>query len=342
MKYQIASAQKPKSKFNMNKAIEGLTESYQKLNEAYEGLSAAEGFVAEVAQVMEDCGTALASIKQFGIAKENMSLLNGSNHALDDALGLEHLDIAAIESLSKETKEAIKTSYVKALEGNDESLWDKFINALKNMWEWIKRFFTELFDRNAKYARIVKESSASYDKLDANAQFKAVTADKLSKLCDACAEIIKAVNANAKADIVLTNTDVVWPEKAKLEPAGIKITDGKLVVDNTVTAPAEGSQTVKSLGYVGKAKAIAAKYEKLAISSEVQNTFKQIDAAYSKTIKELKAAKDANTDDIKDKQERAKEKLSKINNFVTAYAKLTSTIGSTLTKLASLTVKETK
>lgn len=135
MKYQVSTGAAPAAKkFDFDKAMESLTATYERLGEASENLLAVDASLAEVSQVMEDCGSALKSIQTFGVAKENMSLLNGSNNALDDALGLEHLDINAIESLSDSTKKALKKSYEAGLEGVISDAWDKFVAFLKKMW----------------------------------------------------------------------------------------------------------------------------------------------------------------------------------------------------------------
>lgn len=337
MKYQVSTGAAPAAKkFDFDKAMESLTATYERLGEASENLLAVDASLAEVSQVMEDCGSALKSIQTFGVAKENMSLLNGSNNALDDALGLEHLDINAIESLSDSTKKALKKSYEAGLEGVISDAWDKFVAFLKKMWEAVKRFFIELFNRDVKMKRLIGELIKSKDinKIDEEATAPAG--------CAKAADVIQAIKllANLEKNFKLDSANWLDDQFDKSKVTfGIK--DGKRGQYTSLTggklpdSKAKEGATLKDLGWdTTKVMEAAQGAQSVAGTPNQMKAMKELETKYAGLVAEAEKAKDD-----KAKQKEVKDmgdKLAAYKDAVQVYENLLGKVDSCVVKILEL------
>lgn len=158
MKYKVSSAAKPapKKPFDFAAAYESLQQSFESAVESYNEMVAAEGRVAEIEDCLRDGQTALASIKKYGVTPANMAIVNADN-VLDEALGLEKLDLTAIESLSESTAKVLAGNYVKGLEGLDMENVKAFLARLKEFFLKIINWLKDRFFGTAKLVKILKE-----------------------------------------------------------------------------------------------------------------------------------------------------------------------------------------
>lgn len=130
--------------------------------------------VLQIEEVSSNIESAVRSIKESGLKDANWSILNSGN-SLESLLN----ETIAISDLAKKTVEevnAIEGRVIAALESADESLWDKFINAIKSVWTAISNFFRNLWlrvkglfsDDKDFYAKAV----AAYDRIDKDPEIK--------------------------------------------------------------------------------------------------------------------------------------------------------------------------
>lgn len=158
MKYMV-SGMKPvavKKPFNFDAAYEALEQSFRKASDAYEALVTSGSAVEEFEACLRDGAAALESIKKYGVTPQNMSLINEGNQ-LDKALGLEALDMTAIESLSESTKKLLQDNYTKGLEALGTENIKSFIQSIKDFFLKIVEWLKERFFGTAKLVKILKE-----------------------------------------------------------------------------------------------------------------------------------------------------------------------------------------
>ena len=157
MKYGLTPTKiVPKKNANFAAAVEALTESLDRMSSAYDDLKAAEGRVLECESVITNATMAVESIKQFGIAAQNMALLNGKDHDLDRALGMEDLDITSIETLSAATKDMLKSQYLTGLEGKTAEFFKALVERVKAFFAKLVGWLKELFTGTNKVKELVK------------------------------------------------------------------------------------------------------------------------------------------------------------------------------------------
>lgn len=333
MKYSIGSTQKPVKPFDFAAATEALTDTYLRLGDAYEQVVAAEGRIAELEATMDNCKSAVQSIEKFGVTATTMAVFNGSNE-LDKALGLESLDLEAIESLGASVKKIRKQNYIAGLEGVIGDAWDKLVKFLSDLWEKIKRWFKELFDRNAKYVRLVQEGLDKFKKLNGDTNTKVISGLKepdANAALDAANQLIDCVNKNAAAVKAAQDpAKCLWqlPDKGILEKVGITFDqDGKLNTEGMGEKLQKGKDEIGKLGWTSTTK-IPAGFAAVTTGQAVKSAFGAIDGAFKGAIDAAKAAKN---DDAKKELAGAKKNMvSHISSYISVYNKLIGLVGNTL------------
>lgn len=145
------------NKFDFDAAIESLIASMDAVSVSYAEMVAAESACDEAAKIMHDCKLALESIQNHGMNAANMSLCNGTDHALDRALGLRDLSIESLEALDAEAKKLLEQKYVAGLEGAVGDAVKNFVAKVKEfiarVTQWIKDFLMS----EARVTKIVQE-----------------------------------------------------------------------------------------------------------------------------------------------------------------------------------------
>ena len=333
MKYSIGSTQKPVVKpFDFAAATEALSDSYIRVSDAYEELVAAEGRVAELELALDNCKSAIQSIEKFGVTATTMAVFNGENE-LDMALGLENLDLEAIESLGASVKKIRKENYVSGLEGKVADFWKKIVDFLKDLWAKIKRWFKELFDKNAKAVRIVNEALSR----DA---FKYLPQDKKAKM-------LSPAQATIALDAALSILSVVQSsfgklDAAKLEAAGIKVGEGGKLEKTEKFATVFEKKEIEVKEWTAKATEIGKRFGGVAIGSEAKKFAASADKVMADAVK---AAEDAaKTENATDEQKEAAKKTATerknqatlFNQYLSVYNSLVSMVGNTMVALANM------
>lgn len=332
MKYSIGSVKQVAKPFDFGAATEALAESYIRLGDAYEQVVAAEGRVAELEMMMDNCKSAVQSIEKFGVTATTMAVFNGSNE-LDEALGLENLDLEAIESLGASVKKVRKENYVTGLEGKLSEAWGKFVQFLKDLWNKIKRWFKELFDKNAKAVRIVNEALSK----DA---FKYLPQDKKAKL-------LTPAQATLALDAALNILSVVQSsfgklDAAKLEAAGYKLGEGNKLEKTEKFNEIFEKKEIEVKDWIAKATEVAKRFGGVAIGSEAKKFAASADKVMAEAVK---AAEDAaKADGATEEQKTAattkaterKNQALLFNQYLSVYNSLVSLVGNTLVTLANM------
>lgn len=161
MKYMVNSQKKAPvvkqvAPFDMAATLEALSASIEAAGIAYGEMVAAEGRIAEVEMVLSDLSDAKASIEKYGIAVENMALINKGDN-LTECLGLESLALDAIETLSADTKKMLQSQYVASLEGQVGEMIKAAIARIKEFFAKVASWLAKVFDVNAKLAKVCQE-----------------------------------------------------------------------------------------------------------------------------------------------------------------------------------------
>jgi len=340
MKYSIGSVKPVAVKpFDFAAATEALTDTYVRLGDAYEQVIAAEGRIVEAEMAMDTCKSALASIEKFGVTATTMAVFNGENE-LDAALSLEALDLESIESLGATVKKVRKENYISGLEGMVSDGWKKFVAMLQKMWEAIKRWFKELFDRNAKYARIVKEAMdkkvfVKFTTTGKDKKFKLLSKDQMNAALAAIDELMKAANSVNFQSLAPTA-----PSADVLGKAGLKVDEnGKVVkADNFGTVFEKKEDTLdKLIGSNADIEMLGKKFVEVTAGGGIKNAAKNVEKMYSTLIK---GAQDAKDDAGKQAEvTRKKQELPKVQSYVTAYNTLVGLVGNCLVTIANYASK---
>ena len=278
MKYQVSSAKKPapvaKKPFDFVAAQEALSESLERAQIAYSDLVAAEGRVAEVELVLENCAQALKSINKFGLTEQGMEMFNGADHDLDAALGLENLAIESLATMSSATKDALKAQYVAGLEGKMGDIWNTMVARVKEflakLLTWLKEFFTG----TAKLMRMVKETSFEGE-LNGDKKITGLSYDDAQKLLvkdlNGAVTTLERIEKNAKEEA--TSGEIALPEKK------------------------EG--TIKELGWdAGKAKSLADIFSKFTAVTRVDGVWKRIQTTAKSLMTSSKGDDPAQTKEL--------------------------------------------
>ena len=157
MKYVTSQVVQPKvvKPFEFASAMESFSQSLGELYASYDAVAAAEGRVVEMEECLRDCSDALESIKAHGVNRISMGVLNRDGK-LDEALGLESLNLEALESLSDASLKLLQTKYTAGLEDLQSENQKTFIAKVKDfivkLWTWIKAWFVN----DAKSIELVK------------------------------------------------------------------------------------------------------------------------------------------------------------------------------------------
>lgn len=230
MKYMV-SGMKPvavKKPFNFDAAYEALEQSFRKASDAYEALVTSGSAVEEFEACLRDGAAALESIKKYGVTPQNMSLINEGNQ-LDKALGLEALDMTAIESLSESTKKLLQNNYTKGLEALGTENIKSFIQSIKDFFLKIVEWLKERFFGTAKLVKILKEEKFDGE-FNGETQINAIEFSKAEAL-------LSTVESNAAELDRLANGD-------DLQASADKINE-----ETTYLVPDKKADTVAALGY---------------------------------------------------------------------------------------------
>lgn len=199
MKYMV-SGMKPvavKKPFNFDAAYEALEQSFRKASDAYEALVTSGSAVEEFEACLRDGAAALESIKKYGVTPQNMSLINEGNQ-LDKALGLEALDMTAIESLSESTKKLLQDNYTKGLEALGSENLKSFVQAIKDFFKKILEWLKERFFGLSRLTKIL-ENTKIEGELDGEKKVTAIACDDIKAILDDQAEFSDSVHTIAEA-----------------------------------------------------------------------------------------------------------------------------------------------
>lgn len=331
MKFTIGNKAAVKA-YDFDAAVEAIADGYSRMSDAYEQLVAAEGRCAEAEQVMENCNAALEAIQRFGVTNTTMAVFNGEGN-LDQALGLESLDVSALESLSTTTKKLRKEKYVAGLEGKVDELWGKFVQFLKDLWEKIKRFFKELLDSNAKYVRLVTEAVklGTYNGIDEKSDKKMslITPTMCTKCLDAAAELLRVVKLGATAAVIPT------PDANILKDVGMTVADGKIDSSKLNDTIKKVSGTFAECKWTKQAvKGIADGFVKCAVGADLKAAMQAIDKTAQTAIDVANKAKD----DAKAAEAAKAKKAAMVSasSYISAYKKLVDRVGTTLVAIAKM------
>lgn len=316
MKYQISSMKKVavKAPFDFAAATESLNSALDDLVVAQEAFYSAESRVDEVVQVLADLDTVKKSIESFGVCIENMSLFNAEN-ALDEALGLEKLDVASLETLSESTKTLLKSNYLTAVEGQVAELVKTGVERIKEFFAKLINWLKEHFTVTARLMKTIKE--LSFDgAFDAEKKVNAFKYEDATNMIS----FMKGVEARL-TDIQKSAAQVVGESKSATPPECEK-TEG----------------TAKDLGWdVGNAKTVQTELLALIGKPGVANAWKAIQEQYKAEIAQSKT--DANW------LEKSKDKLANWRlgaKLTSQYNGCMRKIGFTLITLSKLSKKEEK
>lgn len=193
--------------FDMAASMESISDAIARASDAYAAMVAAEGRVVEVEQVLSDLADAKQSVEKFGIAVENMSLIN-RDQILTQSLGLEALAIEAIETLSADTKKMLQSQYVTAIEGQVVDMIKTAIARIKDFIAKAMKYVVEEFTTNAKLAKVL-ENLKFEGELDTEAKISAISyadAEKCLKILD---DMYKNIDKLAKGEAVGAEGDTI-------------------------------------------------------------------------------------------------------------------------------------
>lgn len=171
--------------FDMVASMESISIAISRASDAYTAMVASEGRIAEVDQVLSDLADAKQSVEKFGIAVENMSLINRDQN-LTQSLGLEALALEAIETLSEDTKKMLQSQYVTAIEGQVVDMIKTAIARIKDFFVKAIKYVAEEFTTNAKLAKVL-DNLQFEGELDTEATISALSyadAEKCLKILD--------------------------------------------------------------------------------------------------------------------------------------------------------------
>ena len=264
-KPQPAASAAPKAApkpFDMVASMESISAAIERASDAYANMVAAEGRVIEIEQVLSDLADAKQSIEKYGVAVENMSLINRDQN-FTSSVGLEALSLESIQTLSADTKKMLQSQYVTAIEGQVVDMIKTAIARIKDFFAKMVKYLADAFTANAKLVDVVKNLKFDGD-LDEEASVSAISA-----------------------------------EDAETAVAGLKTMAGDMdklrkgEEGSTVTVPEAKSETLKALGWT-KEKATALKDK---FVSEV-STVKAFSDAWKEFQGEAKKAEaEGNSDD---------------------------------------------
>ena len=335
MKYTIDSS--VQRKFDFSAATEAITESYIRMGDAYEQVVAVEGRIAEIETAMDNCKCAVQAIEKFGVTATTMSVFNGSNE-LDDALGLEHLDIAAVESLGQSVKKVRQQQYTAGLEGKVGEYWDKIVKWLKDFWAKVKRWFAELFERNARVIRLVNEAKAA-------GVFKQLAnSDKKAKMLSPD-QVNKLISAALTLDVIISNDgEATQANLAKLAAVGIKQGEGGKLVKTEDFATLNARKEVAIKDWASTAEVRASELGKCMVGSDVKKMAADVEKKFAAAIKDAEAAAKATPTDAAaaDKAQKTRAAVVRANSAAVLYSALVGMAGNALVTLANYGKSATK
>lgn len=281
MKYMVSGmkpAAKQKKPFDFAVAYESLEASFRKASEAYEKLVSAESAVAEFEQCLKDGADALESIKNFGVTPQNMSIINKGNN-LDKALGMEALDMTAIESLSESTLKVLQSNYCKGLEALEGENKKSFVEAIKAFFKKILEWLKERFYGLSRLVKILDNTKIEGE-LDGEKKITAMACDDIDQaLTDAedigDVSVIADAGGKVAADF-MSDLDKVEQKQGSFG-----------------SAPEKKEDTVANLGY-DASKAESARTKFLTLAKKIVSTQ---DANWKKIQAEFRKAETGNMED---------------------------------------------
>lgn len=286
-------------------------------NIALENLYAAEAANAEVDVVIANIESAVNSINRFGLKAANMSIFDEGGD-LSRAIGLEALELSALESMAVADIEELKNTYTAGLEALAKDAFNAAIDGVVKLWKALVAWFKALLDKNEKYRQYIEANKGALDGADISGATGTIlsysdaiaTADGYTNVANLLKAVavtlpksIGMIEKGETSDFGIAFDSAVKTAIAKLKDFGI--TEGKdgIVIGEFPFKEVEG-KTLKELGYdAAKAKTLCDKAETALKDQSLKSLAHAIDKAYAAAVKEYKAA----GDDEK-KQEMAKAK----------------------------------
>lgn len=225
-----AVAPKVVKPFDMTASMESISDAIARASDAYAAMVAAEGRVAEVEQVLSDLADAKQSVEKFGIAVENMSLIN-RDQILTQSLGLEALAIEAIETLSEDTRKMLQSQYVTAIEGQVVDMIKTAIARIKDFFAKVGKWIANQFDINAKLAKVVQ--NLKFDgELPDDAEVTAITKDDAEDAIKALKDLTENIGKIKSGETNVDDKKVPESAKAKVSELGWNAEDVKTIRDS--------------------------------------------------------------------------------------------------------------
>ena len=299
MKYMTSSTRKvePAVKpFDFQAAYEGLSETFDRINDAYKELVAAESNVAEAEEILMNCQNTIASFEKYGLTAQGLENANGDNHDLDRALGFADIAVESLSSMNKEALESLTQKYIAGLEAAEGSAWSKLVEGIKAFFAKIINWLKELFTGSAKLMAMVKQTDFSKLTLDGEKKINGISAQDARALCGDIQKAVAAVEAIDKGT-------------GEAQTA-------------TITMPERKQETLAALGWdTDQATTVANMYTTLPVTTKLDAAWKKIQSAYKAVASRAKAAV---SDD-----EKAAELKTQYENWKLA-GKLTGQISSAM------------
>lgn len=202
-----APAPKVVKPFDMVASMESISIAISRASDAYTAMVAAEGRIAEVDQVLTDLADAKQSVEKFGIAVENMSLINRDQN-LTQSLGLEALALEAIETLSEDTKKMLQSQYVTAIEGQVVDMIKTAIARIKDFFVKAIKYVAEEFTTNAKLAKVI-DNLQFEGELNAEATISALSYDDAEKCLKILDDMYQGIDKLVKGESIEGDGDAI-------------------------------------------------------------------------------------------------------------------------------------
>jgi hypothetical protein len=188
-------------------SMESISIAISRASDAYTAMVASEGRIAEVDQVLTDLADAKQSVEKFGIAVENMSLINRDQN-LTQSLGLEALALEAIETLSEDTKKMLQSQYVTAIEGQVVDMIKTAIARIKDFFVKAIKYVAEEFTTNAKLAKVL-DNLQFEGELNAEATISALSYDDAEKCLKILDDMYQGIDKLVKGESIEGDGDAI-------------------------------------------------------------------------------------------------------------------------------------
>lgn len=273
---------------------ESLMESIEQVAAASEALYATQADGTVICQVLDNLGLAAQAIAKGGLSKQVIGAFN-SEGELSAVCGMENLTVEGLEKLAEADVKALEAKYTAGVEGQMAEYWNKLVAWLKNMWTKLVNWFKNILTNQARYVQQLDAITKSLDASKFNGE-ASVALHKSAEISKALASAGKVITNIEKAANEFKNAgklgDVASVEKSKkwytFLDLGTNDVKGLEAYQNAEVK----EQTLKAAGFgdVGKIKALADEYKKVAASQSFASATKAFTDGLGQLVKEAGAA----------------------------------------------------